>query len=239
MGKIYITGDTHGNFDRIFHFCEMNNTTKDDILIILGDVGINYYGNKTDLKTKKRLQDCLPITLFCIKGNHENYAGNIKSYNLKEFNDGLVYVEDNYPNLIFAKDGEIYEFNTKNGIKNTIVIGGAYSVDKYHRLSRGMKWFEDEQPSNGVKSYVKKQLNKVNWNIDIVLSHTSPLKYEPREWFLGFIEQDTVEKDTEIWLDEIHNNLRLNDNWYCGHYHGDKTIDRMIFMFQNIVELGG
>ena len=38
---IYLTGDTHGNFDRIRRFCEINNTTKDDVLIILGDAGIN------------------------------------------------------------------------------------------------------------------------------------------------------------------------------------------------------
>lgn len=30
----------------------------------------------------------------------------------------------------------------------TIVIGGAYSVDKFYRLSKGYNWFEDEQPSD-------------------------------------------------------------------------------------------
>lgn len=41
--SIYITGDTHRDFDRISFFCEENRTTKDDIMIILGDAGINYY----------------------------------------------------------------------------------------------------------------------------------------------------------------------------------------------------
>ena len=41
--SIYITGDTHREFDRIRYFCEKNKTTKNDIIIILGDAGINYY----------------------------------------------------------------------------------------------------------------------------------------------------------------------------------------------------
>lgn len=36
---IYITGDTHRDFERIFDFCEENGTTKDDVLVILGDAG--------------------------------------------------------------------------------------------------------------------------------------------------------------------------------------------------------
>ena len=33
---IYLTGDTHRDFDRIFDFCADNDTTIDDVLIILG-----------------------------------------------------------------------------------------------------------------------------------------------------------------------------------------------------------
>lgn len=45
---IYITGDTHRDFGRIIDFCEENETTKDDILIILGDAGINYFLDSSD-----------------------------------------------------------------------------------------------------------------------------------------------------------------------------------------------
>ena len=44
----YITGDTHGRFGRIKEFCNEQKTTKEDIMIILGDVGINYYLDKRD-----------------------------------------------------------------------------------------------------------------------------------------------------------------------------------------------
>jgi len=54
-----------------------------------------------------------------------------------------VFFEEEYLNIFFAKDGEIYNINNKK----TMVIGGAYSVDKYYRLGRGYSWWEDEQPS--------------------------------------------------------------------------------------------
>ena len=38
---IYLTGDTHAVFDRIDDFCRERRTTREDILIILGDAGIN------------------------------------------------------------------------------------------------------------------------------------------------------------------------------------------------------
>lgn len=44
----YITGDTHRDFERIILFCLENKTTRDDVLIILGDAGINYYGGIKD-----------------------------------------------------------------------------------------------------------------------------------------------------------------------------------------------
>lgn len=52
-------------------------------------------------------------------------------YKLQEWNGGKVWVEEAYPNILFAKDGEIYDIA---GMK-TIVIGGAYSVDKFYRLN--------------------------------------------------------------------------------------------------------
>ncbi len=41
---IYLTGDTHGEFARIEAFCKRFGTCKDDVMIILGDAGINFDG---------------------------------------------------------------------------------------------------------------------------------------------------------------------------------------------------
>ena len=145
--------------------------------------------------------------------------------------DGKAYIEDKYPNIIFAKDGEIYNFNGEK----VLVIGGAYSIDKDYRLMRGYKWFSSEQPTDTIKTYVETQLDKNNWNVDIVLTHTCPLKYEPREWFISGINQKNIDKSTEKWLDTIENKLNYK-KWYCGHFHGCKKIDKLQFMFENISE---
>jgi len=89
---IYITGDTHGDFRRIFDFCMRFETSADDIMIILGDAGINFSGGFKDQAKKDYIATML-ITLFCIHGNHEQRPFTIPSYEETEWHGGRVYVE--------------------------------------------------------------------------------------------------------------------------------------------------
>ena len=227
---IFITGDTHGNFSRLYSLTSKYNVCRDDILIILGDAGINYYGGKKDKRLKEQLKR-LPITIFAIHGNHEQRPNNIPSYKEIMWHNGIVYQEDDYPNILFAKDGEIYDFD---GIQ-TIVIGGAYSVDKYYRLAQGYSWWQDEQPDDSIKARVERQLSNNGNKIDVVLSHTCPATYTPTEMFLSEIDQSTVDTTTEQWLDIIEGKIQYK-KWYCGHFHTDKSIDKMRFLFTTIEE---
>jgi len=222
---IYITGDIHGSPWRIIKHATKFKLTAEDIIIILGDVGANYYRDERDTLVKKHLNRLAP-TILCIHGNHEIRPGTISSYKQKNWNGGRVYYEKEYPKLLFAVDGEIFNLDGNR----CIAIGGAYSVDKFYRICKGYGWWEDEQPSEEIKAYVEKQL-ELN-SVDIVLSHTCPLKYEPIEVFLPQIDQSTVDKSTEAWLDSIEDNL-VYKAWYCGHYHTTKRIDNMHFLFES------
>ena len=62
--NVYLTGDTHGRFERIACFCRDNHTTLGDVLIILGDAGVNYYLDYRDEKLKQYI-DTMPVTLLC------------------------------------------------------------------------------------------------------------------------------------------------------------------------------
>ena len=225
---IYITGDTHGDFERIGRFCERFSPTKDDVMIILGDAGFNFYGGYRDEYNKRRMTE-QPITIFSVHGNHEIRPANIPSYQIQEWHGGKVWAEDKYPNLLFAMDGEVYDLDGQDAI----VIGGAYSVDKPWRIMCGYGWWPDEQPDEETKNKVEAVLTARGWKIDAVLSHTVPVKYEPVEVFLPGLDQSRVDKSTEEWLDTIEDRLEYN-HWFAGHYHTEKDIDRLSILFEGI-----
>lgn len=144
----YFYGDIHGNPKELCETCERIKVGHGDVLILLGDVGANYYGNKRD-KLVKEMLDYIPPTILCIHGNHEQRPENIDGYELIDWNGGKVWVQPEYPSILFARDGDIYTI----GKYRYLVIGGAYSVDKFYRLKRGYGWWEDEQPSAEIKAY--------------------------------------------------------------------------------------
>lgn len=223
---IYITGDTHREFSRLNY---IKNIKENDMLIVLGDTGINYCLDNEDISYKEYLKK-FKIKIFCVRGNHEERPENIDSYKEVNMFDGKVYIEKNYPNLIFAKDGEIYNIDGKS----FLVIGGAYSIDKNYRLLYGYKWFKDEQLTEiEMKNILEKIKGK---HFDIVLTHTCPYKYEPTETFLNDIDQTKVDKTMEHFLDKVEESISYN-KWYCGHYHIEKKIDKLQFMFGKIYEI--
>lgn len=218
----YITGDTHRDFTSV------HDLPKGSTLIILGDAGINYFLNEEDKELKEYLNS-LGITFLCVQGNHEERPENIPTYKEKIMYGGKVFIEDDYPNLIFLKNGEVYIINNKK----VLVIGGAYSIDKNIRLTYGWHWFKDEQLSKSEMNMILEKYQGTH--VDVILSHTSPKKYEPVEVFLSGINQNTVDKTMEEFLDTVEETIKY-DKWYCGHYYTEKIVDKIEFMFENIKE---
>ena len=223
---VYFTGDIHGDPWDLCRFCEEHSLTEKDVLIILGDVGANYYRDDRDEDVKSLLNSVRP-TVFCIHGNHEQRPETVPGYELSEWNGGKVWVQERYPNLLFARDGEVFRI----GKYRYLVIGGAYSVDKLYRVARNLGWWPDEQPSAEIRARVEQKVREGNF--DVILSHTCPYQYEPREMFLPTIDQGGVDSGTEKWLDRIEESADYKA-WFCGHWHTDKRIDRMHFLFHSV-----
>ena len=228
---VYLTGDKHGGTESVISIVNKFDMNEDDILIILGDAGYNYYLDWRDNYVKNKLAKLRP-TIFCIHGNHECRPQNIGTYKTKQWHDGTVWYEEKYPNLLFARDGEVFDFDGKK----CLVCGGAYSVDKERRIAFNYGWWADEQPSWAIRHYTEETIKEYKWKVDVVLTHTCPLKYEPIEAFMSGVDQSKVDKSTETWLDKIEDKLDYGA-WYCGHYHIDKDIDKLHFMFNSVLTL--
>ena len=57
---IYYTGDIHGSHFELAAFCRRFKLTEEDTVILLGDVGANYYGGKRDQEHLQLAWCCLP-----------------------------------------------------------------------------------------------------------------------------------------------------------------------------------
>ena len=225
---VYVTGDTHRDFSRL----RLLDLTEDDLVIVLGDVGINYYMDETDAAVKKKLNK-MPCKFFFIRGNHEERPENIPGYKLTEVDGivkGNVYIQKRYPKLMFAADGPV----EIDGYK-CFVVNGAYSVDKEYRISRRFPWFPDEELSNEEMDRIL-ALAEETGTVDYVFSHTCPQKSVPVDTFMLTVDQSTVSHRMEEFLDKIDGVLDYK-RWWCGHYHIDYTIDKLRFMFYDILEL--
>lgn len=99
------------------------------------------------------------------------------------------------------------------------------------RIIRNVNWWSDEQPSDEIKNRCEKTIKKKH--IDIVLSHTCPFRYEPKDTFIPGIDQSKVDKSTEMWLDSIEGKIDYKA-WYCGHFHINRDIDKIHFLYHDI-----
>lgn len=252
---IYVTGDKHRCFESIEYFCDKAGTTKDDILVILGDFGVNYFGDLRDTMEKDYLSK-LPITFVVVRGNHDrrpNADWGIKTIATDSI-FGTFIVEPGFDSILYAQDGRFYGLYTTQGLKYAFVAGGAYSVDKYYRLgsyaagNKNMLWFNDEQLSEKEMAEVKSSLIRrikimdEPLPIDYIFTHTCPLSAVPVDMFLPYVNQSDVDNSTEIFLEDLKKTMEENHvrytKWFCGHWHTDRNApDDIRFVFNDFVEL--
>ena len=227
--SIYMTADIHGDFRPIRDFIKKINNikklTKNDVIILLGDSGLQFFFNYRDEKLKQKLNS-YEVTLFLIRGNHEERPSicmnkNPNAWHIENFWGNQVYVENDYPYIKYTLDIPAkYEIPTaQNNFIKTLILPGAYSVDKYVRLANHWSWFPQEQ-CNKEEMEIGVSLAQSD-SYDLVLSHTCPIIYEPTDLFLSIVNQSTVDKTTERWLGGIEYSLDYN-LWCWGHYHANR-----------------
>lgn len=241
-----VTGDTHGLvMTRLMNIDTVKYIPEETAIIILGDSGINFYLNKTDKKNKKSINNT-GFTVYCVRGNHEERPENLPDM-ITEWDETVqnkVYLEPEFPNIKYFIDGQDYEIAGKT----TLVIGGAYSVDKWYRLARaGVNGKLDPNYTNSKKTgwfpaelLTSEEMGQIELNIngnyyDVILTHTCPESWEPRDLFLSGLDQSTVDKSMEQWFDVIKTQIDWKI-WLFGHYHDDRLVRPGVEMYYKDIE---
>lgn len=238
--NIFICGDLHGDYNPIRNF--YNNYIKGTLreqeenwLICLGDFGALYWFDYRDHNFKKELSK-YPFKYFVIRGNHEERAS-IRAHiepdlweKVEQFGNTCLR-QPAFPKIYYALDeGGVYNIAGRR----TLVIPGAYSVDKPYRLIFGYSWFQQEQ----LMSVEMERLGTLaaGKHFDLVLSHTCPYSKMPTDLFLHGIDQSSVDNTMERWLDYLDNNITY-DLWCWGHYHANRVEAPYCEIFLHEVEL--
>ena len=229
MGKILITGDTHGTIDRgklkkIRHNKTLN---KGDVLIIGGDWGGIWdfdHSGKQEL-FELAWYDHFPCTVCIVDGNHENHARLNLLPEIDKFENNVGIISDN---LFHLKRGNVYIINNKK----FFIFGGAESIDKDQRII-GISWWPEEIFSQAQLDNAFENLEKHYWEVDYVVTHTAPPKFI---YALG--KYDEYYKDpTMAFLKEIEKKL-IYDFWFFGHFHVDvhNHIQKFFALYNTVIQ---
>lgn len=218
---LYITGDTHGNFDRILKWTETTNLNKDkDFLFILGDFGYIWDNKRTSFeKDNLDFISCLPFTTLFIDGNHENHE-RLNSMRVVNFSGGKAHKV--YDSIYHLMRGQVYEIAGKR----IFTFGGASSIDK-HLRTEGISWWKEEEFNYHDANTAYENLNKVGWEVDYVLTHSAPFSIRDK------LFESNKPSSTERMLEAMLRNIKFK-RWYFGHYHIDKKMDNFTAMYENI-----
>ncbi|MGB4614242.1 MAG: metallophosphoesterase [Erysipelotrichaceae bacterium] len=216
---IYITGDTHGNIDNKklndINFPIQKTLTKNDYVIVVGDMGIVWDDN--DQKNQDFYNFRNFTTLF-IDGNHENFD-KLYSFEEVDFKGGKAHkISDSIYHL---KRGQVFNINNLK----IFTLGGANSIDYMYRIPF-KSWWPQELPSEKEYEEAFNNLEKHNYKVDIVLTHSAPYSYLPL--INPLIKGNKLNKI----LDKIEKKLDYKA-WFLGHYHKDIMLSNKIRVLYN------
>lgn len=226
---IWLFGDTHGkeDFGKVKEFFDRieggKNISKDDYLIILGDAGVCWDAGAMDMEVQEMMHD-LPCTVLWIDGNHENFE-EIEKYPVEEWHGGKVqFIRED---IIHLMRGQVFEIEEKT----FFTFGGGNSIDKRWRTPY-ISWWPQEMPSWEEYEEGMRNLEKVDWSVDYVLTHTCP------EHIAHLLVADVYPGEGELlrYFDDISQQLEF-DMWYFGHWHLDQTEDQFRCLWYDIVEI--
>lgn len=216
---IYITGDIHAKPERFssknFQKHGFEPLGKNDIVFICGDFGIPW-GEPMSAEESywlNWLEEKRAVFAF-VDGNHENF-NQLHRFKVKEWNGGLVH--ELRPNVLHLMRGEVFNVNDLR----IFAFGGAMSTDKEFRREN-VSWWKQEIYSPMELINAKQNLQKVNFSVDIIITHTAPKKFlqaQAKELYMMELWFERMNHDPVCkMLSTLEEKLRYK-MWYFGHFH--------------------
>ena len=223
---IYITGDTHGEPERL-KADAVRRLKKSDTLIVCGDFGFIWDGSEKEQSLLKKIGRMKPQILF-VPGCHDNYDL-LAKYPEVDFCGGKA--RQICGHLYELLRGQIYTIDGKK----IFAFGGGISEDLTMR-EEGVSWWPQEAPEEAEYEAAISRLAEHDNTVDYIVTHdiSSSIKQ-----FIK-MEQENVEiGKIHAFLNVIGKNVRFTA-WFFGKYHMDKTIPPHYHaLFQSVLKAPG
>lgn len=218
MMAIFVTGDTHNEYEEFLQRVSKIPIYSGDIIIVAGDFG--FIGN---FEHYQHLDDLtrLPFTICFVDGNHENFDLLYK-YPIEEWNGGNIHRISS--NIIHLMRGQVFTIEDKK----FFTMGGAYSTDKARRTEH-ISWWPQELPTNEEYAEARLNLEKNNYCVDYVVTHTVPRSVIYR---MGYFP-DHHDAELTGYLEWLADNLTFK-RWFAGHFHVIEKYDNIEILYFNI-----
>ena len=180
---------------------------EDDLLIILGDLGLGFEDTKKNQVFDEYFLS-LRANIAFLDGNHENHPL-INSYPIEEWCGGFVHRLT--PNIVHLIRGNIYDIDGNS----FFVMGGCKSSPKWKEMGL---WYDGENPSEKEIMFAYQNLNQHGNAVDYVLTH----KYETED----------CSSKSELSLEGLIYYLKTQvayKAWISGHWHSYIKFDEKHF----------
>lgn len=243
---LYVTGDTHGQFNRFStkNFPEQRTLTKQDFVLICGDFGGLWNGSREEAYWLDWLESKPFSTLF-IAGNHENYDM-LDRLPTELWNGGLI--QRIRPSVIHLCNGSVFQLDGKL----VFVMGGAESHDMPDGILRpgpdlkqqrrildrrraryrveGESWWSQEMPRQEDYQTALTALEQERWIVDLVVTHCLPTSFQQQ------IDPEYAANKLTDFLEDVHSRLIFRQ-WYAGHYHQEREWhnERLQLLYERIL----
>lgn len=240
---IRITGDTHGDYERLKRFPPI---TREDYVIVLGDFGVVWSGTPDEDAALDEL-DALGLTILFLDGNHENFDL-LAKYPVSEWHGGKAQLLREH--VIHLMRGQVYEIDGRR----FFTMGGAQSHDADVIIDRddpnrkqkiknaerrcqsyrvkGESWWPEELPSEEELDEGLRNLAAAGNRVDVILTHCAPSSLQrsidPTEY---------EENRLTAYLEKLRQTVDYSA-WFFGHYHDNRAIDdRSVLLYEDAVAL--